>query len=159
MIRRPPTRATCVLAEVADGRPVRFRATVYRGHFERGGTPILRDVIVEVSRVVERRRLDAAEVDGDEARYLLFGGGGAAFLAHRVAGAPDFDQVTAIDLSSVAFTPDELARGVGVVAVGHAAGDPLREDAAVRLRTAAGKTVDARIRRQFYLEHGDLSAP
>lgn len=155
----PERFAHSVLAGVAEGRPVRFRATIYRGHFERGGTSILRDVVVEVTRVVERRRLDAAEADGDEARYLLFGGGGSAFLAHRVAGAPDFDQVMAIDLPAGAFTPDELARGVAVIVTDHAAGDPLREDASVRLRAGDGKTVDARIRRQFYLEHGDLAAP
>lgn len=147
------------LAAAAAGTPVRFRATVYRGHFERGGTPILRDVVVEVTRVIERRRVVAGEADAAEGRFLLFGDNTFGFLAHRVAGAPDFDQVMMVSIPRGAFSPAELARGIAVSVPGHPAGEPLREAAEVTLRTDAGKTVRAVISHQYYLEHGDLAAP
>jgi hypothetical protein len=147
------------LALAATGTPVRFRATVYRGHFERGGTPILRDVVMEVTRVIERRRVAAGDADAAEGSFLLFGDPTSEFLAHRVAGAPDFDQVMRIGIPDGAFTPAELARGIAVSVPGHPAGEPLREGAEVTLRTESGKTVRAVISHQYYLEHGDLAGP
>lgn len=125
------------LNAAAAGVPVRFRATVYRGHFERGGTPILRNVVVEVTRVLEQRQLDAAEADAAEGSFLLFGTPGETYLAHRVAGSPDFDQVVAVEIPALRVNAPALARSVLVTVPGHAAGEPLREGAEVRLRTEA----------------------
>jgi hypothetical protein len=153
----PQAFAHAVLAESAAS-PVRFRGTVFRGHFERGGTPILRDVLVEVTRVVVRRRLDAAEADAGEGRFLLFGTNGEAFLAHQVAGAPDFDQVVSIDVPTVNFDPESLARGIPVTIPRHPGDAPLAEGAEVRLRTEDGTEMAARMGDQIYLEFGDLAS-
>jgi hypothetical protein len=144
-----------ILEAVAEGGPVRFRADVVRGHFERGGTTILEGVTVEVTRVVVRRMLDAGEADPEEGRYLLFGSGGETFLAHRIAGAPDFDQVVRVELPEEVVSAEDLAAGIPVTIAGP--GDrPLRQRARVSVRTDAGGAFRARVGEQVYLEFGDL---
>jgi hypothetical protein len=159
-----------MVAEAAVDVPARFRATVYRGHFERGGTPILRDVVVEVERAVVSRALRAAErVDPDDAadvRLVLFGEPDELYVAHRVAGAPSYDQVARVELAGAAPHPEALARGVAV-RVAERGGRPLRErplrdGEAVRLRPDAdvggGDAYTARVARVVYLEFDDLAA-
>lgn len=153
----PERFAHAILADSAAA-PVRFRGTVFRGHFERGGTPILRDVLVEVTRVVVRRRLDAAEADAGEGRFLLFGTNGETYLAHQVAGAPDFDQVIAVDVPAVNFDPGSLARGIPVTIPRHPGDAPLAEGAEVRLRMEDGTEMAAHVGTGICLEFGDLAS-
>ncbi|MET9246524.1 hypothetical protein [Nonomuraea sp. NPDC003709] len=85
-----------------DGGPVRtsVRGTVFRGHFERGGTPIAEDVTARIKRVFFFRRLDPAARHDDQAplSYLCFGRAGGLHLAHEITARPDFDQVLAVRL-------------------------------------------------------------
>jgi len=73
----------------------RFRADLYRGHFERGGTPIRRGLTVTVRRIVHFRRFDAGRMP-DPAQWIAFGRGREHFLAHRIEAAPDMDQVVQV---------------------------------------------------------------
>ena len=75
----------------------RFRGDLYRGHFERDGTPIRQDITVTVRRVVHFRRFDAGGTP-DPTQWIAFGRGREHFLAHRIEAAPDMDQV--VELSS-----------------------------------------------------------
>jgi hypothetical protein len=69
--------------------------TVWRGHFERKGTPIAEGVTAEVREVVHFAELDmkAGHETDRELRYLCFGRAGQLHLAHHVTASPDFDQV------------------------------------------------------------------
>jgi len=87
---------------VAHPRP--FLADVYRGHFERGGTCIAKGATVRIHRVVYFHRLNPAEAAAPLPAYLLFGNAQEQFLAHRIAGQPDHDQVL-----SVAAAPADAA--------------------------------------------------
>jgi hypothetical protein len=69
-----------------------FRATLYRGHFERGGTPIARGVRVSIESVLHFRRL-ARGGKPDPGAYLAFGTPEETYLAHYLLGPPDFDQI------------------------------------------------------------------
>jgi hypothetical protein len=79
------------------GGPARttMLGTVYRGHFERGGTPVAEDVTAEVREVVHFAELDldAQHSTDRDLRYLCFGRAGQLHLAHHVTANPDFDQV------------------------------------------------------------------
>lgn len=73
-----------------------FEADLYRGHFERGGVPILKGISVFVKRLVHARRFEPG-AKPDPGAWIAFGGGAERFLAHRIEGAPDMDQVLAIE--------------------------------------------------------------
>jgi hypothetical protein len=79
------------------GKPARtsIEGTIFRGHFERGGDPIARDVIAQVQDVVMYRELDleAKRVDDQKLTYLCVGRGGQLHLVHEITARPDFDQV------------------------------------------------------------------
>ncbi|BCJ45063.1 hypothetical protein GCM10010168_68630 [Actinoplanes ianthinogenes] len=82
--------------------------TVFRGHFERGGTPIAKGVRVTVRRVVWFRDIEDAAASGGGLPYLCFGRGEQVFLAHELTTRPNFDQVLA-----VRFVPGTVRTQVG----------------------------------------------
>jgi hypothetical protein len=145
-----------------------FGGTLYRGHFERGGSEIASDALFEVEQVVLFRRFGPAAGGGarDQLRYVCFGERDAAFLAHLITGPPDFDQVLNVEVSSPGDLSDEdLGSGV-VVRVPERAndvgsrlhegerclcdveGEPAGRSASLELVVAL----------EYYLETGDLAA-
>lgn len=113
-----------------------FAADLYRGHFERGGTPIRQGLRVTVRRIVHFRRFDAGRTP-DPAQWIAFGRGREHFLAHRIEAAPDMDQV--VQLASL---PAE----------GQAVRLPQTGDLKV------GDTVPSGVvQRVIYTEYGDLA--
>jgi hypothetical protein len=58
-----------------------FTATVFRGHLERGGTPIdgLKDVRVHIDKVIYARQFDPTDSKPDKLTYVLFGKGQELF--------------------------------------------------------------------------------
>ena len=81
---------------LVDGKLKHFKATVFQGNFEGGGTPVYRDALVKVKAVAHARRLSAEEPAHPEPRYWLLGGGRSAYLVHALSRAPDFDQVVKV---------------------------------------------------------------
>ncbi len=73
-----------------------FQGTLYRGHFERGGEPILKNLTVQVSRVVHFRKFDPQAARPNQLQYLMFGTTSEQFLAHFISKPPDFDQILAV---------------------------------------------------------------
>jgi hypothetical protein len=129
-----PTERWVLPDTIVEG--ARFSADLYRGHFERGGTPIRQGVTVMVRRIVHFRRFDPGHVP-DPAQWIAFGRGHEHFLAHRIEAAPDMDQV--VQLAS-----------------------PPAEGQAVRLPQAGelkvGDTVPSgTVQRVVYTEYGDLA--
>jgi hypothetical protein len=99
-----PERFPLARLTPADGQgtPVRFRGTLYRGHFERGGTPVLRDATVEVERVLVSETLTRDDPatprrvrQAARRRYpaYLVWLDDELFLVHRIGAAPSFDQI------------------------------------------------------------------
>ena len=73
----------------ASGGPARtsFRGTLFRGHFERGGSKITSDVPFEVEQVIHFRRFQSrAGHHKGPLRYLCFGQRDAAHLAPSSTG-------------------------------------------------------------------------
>jgi hypothetical protein len=110
-------------------RRTSFPGTVYRGHLERGGIPLaqLTGIDVKAKRVVYAQEI--GESGGlsraDSLQYIVFGRGSEMFLAHRITGAPDFDQLLRVKISGHTFTEDERVRGV-LVTVPDRPNDPAR---------------------------------
>ncbi|MEP6494243.1 MAG: hypothetical protein ABJF01_16290 [bacterium] len=91
-----------------------FKATIFRGHLERGGKPIkdLTDITVTVQRVVYAAKLDSGS-KSKTLEYRLFGKHDEQFLAHVIGAAPDFDQLLAVKIPNAPMD-EEIARGVSV---------------------------------------------
>jgi hypothetical protein len=142
-----------------------LRGSLFRGHFERGGSLIAKDTSFEVDQVICFRPLnpDTAPAVGGQLRYLCFGQRDAAFLAHLITAPPDFDQILSAEVTSPGgVSDDDLHAGVIIAVPGRA------DDLAARLTgpgafTAAVQTgtpgsIDLTIAQQYYLETGDLAS-
>jgi hypothetical protein len=146
----------------------RFTASVFRGHFERGGVrvPGLEGVLVNVRRVVHAGTFDPAVQHPQRLTYILFGKGNELFLAHSITHPPDFDQILSVRVDGHAFTDDELAQGVEVV-FPNLADTPLQRVRQGQSATGAFHvsgahqvlTLPIRAGTEFYFEEGELRMP
>lgn len=89
-----------VLPEMVQ-RPKPFKATLVRGHFERGGTDILVGTQVSIQKVVYFSKLNPKANPPAALQYILFGIPGETFLAHFISGRPNFDQVLGAEVKNI----------------------------------------------------------
>jgi hypothetical protein len=150
-----------------DRPPLRsFTGTIFRGHFERGGRPILRDVRVEVQRVVYFRQFEPDAEPLPALEYLLFGGEEEPFLAHVITRPPDFDQILSATLNGHLLDDKELREGFVVTFPGRKNTIPERIEEGERLsgevqfdRENGATTchVEVAAQTEFYFEAGELA--
>jgi hypothetical protein len=145
-----------------------FGGTLFRGHFERGGSEIASDVSVEVERVIHFRRFgaDGSNTARGRLRYLCFGQRDATFLAHLITAPPDFDQILAVELGSLSGVSDEDLRA-GVIITARDRSDEV-EAGLQEAETFSGEvqaeeadtsgSIELTVTHQVYLETGDLAA-
>lgn len=87
-----------VLPEMmAQPRP--FKANLYRGHFERGGTKIATDVVVSIQKVLYSSKFAPKATPTENGDFILFGNEKEQFLAHKITKSPAFDQVIQVTTS------------------------------------------------------------
>jgi hypothetical protein len=153
----------------AAGTPVRteFKATVFRGHLEKGGGAIdlLTDIDVHVNRVVHAHGFEGMD-KLSTLSHVLFGSTDGLFLAHLISKPPDFDQILSVKVTGDLPTAEALHRGPTVEVARRA------NRAANRLK--GGETVPARwhvagahdfhdvtlsVVAELYFEEGELSSP
>ncbi|MEV0032197.1 hypothetical protein [Nocardia sp. NPDC050793] len=155
---------------------IELRGTLFRGHLERGGPIIARDVVATVRRVVYFAELQPY-VGEELLTHLCFGRPGRLYLAHRIARRPSFDQIVAVRLIPGTVT-DMLGRRLpdDVRELGFDTAQPIilgqREFHGQRLRTgeiavaafratpsiggSQGFLSELAVERQIYLEVADL---
>lgn len=75
-----------------------FKADLYRGHFERGGTVIASGIDVGVRQIVHFRRFEPNR-PAQPGGWIGFGRGSERFMAHRLEGPPDMDQIVQVDFT------------------------------------------------------------
>jgi hypothetical protein len=142
-----------------------FKATVFRGHLEKGGTPIdaLTDIDVHVNRVIHAHSLEGGRQP--MLTYILFGSPKELCMAHLISGAPDFDQLLAVTGTGSMPSAEELLRGVTVEVLDrpNLAKNRLQTHEVSPARahvTGAHQFLDVKItvRAEQYFEEGELSA-
>lgn len=141
-----------VLPEVVAGKKT-FSGDLYRGHFERGGTPIRSGLSVEIRKVLHFRKFDPQANRPDLATYLLFGESGDLWLAHLISTKPDFDQLASVSLDG--FKPP--AGGAEQIRVPGAGADRPLADGQDYLAQEERGSVTLQKLHTTYLEFGDLS--
>ena len=159
-----------VLPDLASQRqPLQsFKALeVVRGHLEReGNVSILQDVGVTVTRVVHFREFDPKAKKPRQLEYLLFGKGGELFLAHRIVGPPDFDQILSVKSVEPALTDEELSQGVTVVfpgtkntATGRLSVKKVAGEATLGGTPAVHRQIQVDVGKELFFEEGELRVP
>ncbi|KOV59422.1 hypothetical protein ADL01_36055 [Streptomyces sp. NRRL WC-3618] len=144
-----------------------FTGTLFRGHFERGGTEILDPVTVEVQRVIHFRHFDHHASRPAALNYLAFGKRSELFLAHWITKAPDFDHHIGVrqvsGSASTVLTDAILQKGPRLEIAGRAdrPNDRLHESDQVTVKFLDGGPADVDLQlaigREFYEEEGDLA--
>lgn len=82
-----------------DGAPSTMYGIIFRGHFERGGTPLMSDRIrADVTRVFHFRKFIPSTDPAEHSKYILFGESKDWYLAHWITRPPDYDQVLSVVL-------------------------------------------------------------
>lgn len=94
----------------APPRLTSFTGSLFRGHFEKGGTQIASDLVVEIGNVIHGRRLDVNAPALQHLEYIVFGTGDEVYLAHLLTRPPDFDQVIEVKVNN-RLPGAELDRG------------------------------------------------
>lgn len=130
-----------------------FTADIYRGHFERGGTRILRNVAVRVESVLIFQKLDpGAPVTKGYFGWLVrdpHPSTPAQYVLHKIGHRGSFDQV--VELAGAApGSPDEKASV-------HSQVFGVSDDSPIRAGDRVGTHLGAReASQEIYLELGDL---
>lgn len=91
-----------VLPEMVNNTKV-FKASIYRGHFERGGTAFIKNIEVKIKKTVYYKRFDPKEKKSEKLKYIMFGNDDEQFLAHKISAKPDFDEYIAVTARPKAF--------------------------------------------------------
>jgi hypothetical protein len=136
-----------------------FQGSIYRGHFERGGTNFLPDVEVTVDRVIHFRQFKDEEAPLTELTYILFGADEEHFLAHMITRPPDFDQIISVQIAPGTIGEDELSLGPTVTVPGRENNIKQRLKAgeqATVLVAGMDRKMDLTVQTELYLEEGEL---
>ena len=145
-----------------------FRATVFRGHLEKGGQIVdgLKDIDVKINRIVHFRKFNPLSSQPTALKYLLFGNGSELFLAHYITRPPNFDQVLSVRVNGHTFTDAELAKGIEIIIPGKLdqAKGCLKEKQQVagQIQTADPNrplTITLNVAKEIYFEEGELLMP
>lgn len=146
-----------------------FKGTVFRGHLEKGGTPVegLEGVSVNVKRVVHFRKFNPRDSKPAHLEYLLFGKPDELFLSHLISKPPDFDQVLSVKIAGRSFTDEQLGRSLRVE-ISERANTALKrlkegQQVSGAIITGRAATTPAGLQVQagteFYFEEGELRIP
>ncbi len=113
--------------------------TIFRGNFEDGGKPVMKNVRVAIKRLVGVPHPLTTEPAVAELRYTVLGAEDEAFVVHGIGAAPDFDQIATVNVRGA--TAADLAAGVSVVIPGRAnsSASRLAQGVVAEARTAQGR--------------------
>lgn len=131
-----------------------FPATLFKGHFERGGTVIASDVQVKIKKVLYFKKFQPGEAKPDQAQYLYFGNEQEQFIAHIITAKPDFDQIMSIQVTNAL----PLIESVLLTLPGNKNDEPLKvPSTVVGFSNQDNQQINLQLLSNIYLESGDLS--
>jgi hypothetical protein len=147
-------------------RRTQFKANVFRGHLEKGGTPVgpLQNIDVRVKRIVHAHNFEG----GDKLpslTYFLCSDDQEMLLTHLISNAPDFDQILAVSITGELPSAADLERGLIVEVPGRSnvTTDRLhpKEVVPAKAHVSGGHqflNVNIVIQAELYFEEGELSS-
>jgi hypothetical protein len=90
--------------------PMPFKVNLYRGHFERGGFEILKNITVKIVQIVYFKKFNPEEVKTKSTNFILFGNEKEQFLAHEITNKPDFEQIIEVKTNLKSFLNTEKSK-------------------------------------------------
>ena len=131
--------------------PTAFKALLYRGHFERGGTAIMDSLTVRIVQVLYAETLPRTVAPPDN-RYFFFGNSREQFAVHQIAAAPDYDHIVQVRVEGapVPFSVTTRPQHSQLPNIGGG----------WQTLNVTGKNTPVRVQwlRQLYLEFDDLGS-
>ncbi len=140
-----------------------FKGKIFRGHFERTGIAINRDVTATVTRVIHFREFDPQAAGLPQLEYFLFGKSQELFLAHLITKPPDFDQIVPVVKTDQPFTDEALGLSVPITFPGkmNAPAKRIKASSQVigQMKKADGSPVQVKLqtKAELYFEAGELA--
>lgn len=135
-----------------------FQATLYKGHFERGGTAIAENVNIKIVKVLYFKKFQPGESQPAQASYVLFGNETEQFMAHVITAKPDFDQILSIQVDSSIAAKLAAEGSLLVTLPDQNNEEAVLAPAALQAVTEKDSTiVSIETETEIYLEKGDLS--
>lgn len=141
-----------------------FKASVFRGHLERGGVEIkgLGGISVDIAEVIFANELTGEDRTAAQLDYILFGTGDEFYLAHQISAPPDFDQIVSVSFSDDSPPSDMLRNGAVITfpELQNRASDRIRsgDQRSGELRGPANEIVPVTVtvESEHYFEEGEL---
>ncbi len=90
--------------------PKPFKVNLYRGHFERGGVEILKNITVKIVQVISFKKFNPEEMRSKTTNFILFGNEKEQFLAHEITNKPDFEQIIEVKTNMSLFLNNEKSK-------------------------------------------------
>lgn len=135
-----------------------FQASIYRGHFERGGTKFIEKIPVSIKKIVYYHQFQKETIKPKQLQYLLFGNKKEQFLVHKISAKPDFDENSSVEIKDPAVLSNLLKNNY--ISIEFAEKD-LRKPFSWKQETGISTTTKKAIRFQnhklLYLEYRDLN--
>ncbi len=126
--------------------PRLFKADLFRGHFERGGT-LIASVQILIEKVVLFKKFDPIAPREKALKYLIVGSGKERFAVHTISNKPDFDHIVQVKC--------DMLEGTEIVFPDCANEMPGVNGNAEQV-IANKKKAEVTLLKQIYLEFGDL---
>jgi hypothetical protein len=137
-----------------------FKATLFKGHFERGGKAISNEVMISIKKVLYFKKFEKNAFKPDAGKYIIVGNLSEQFLVHKVISKPDFDQITKLTGLSKTMTTmllDTTHLNITIPLISNI--DPVKEGQNIVGFLSDNESVEvlSQAAKQLYLEFGDLS--
>ena len=138
-----------------------FKASMFKGHFERGGVVITNEVEIKIKKVVYFNKFKKEAKHPDRLEYLLLGNENEAFILHLIKAKPDFDQIMEVDNSDFIKLITKETGIVKILVFDQQVQSPLINSSEYKIATFEGitsKIVGTLVTKdELYLEFDDLS--
>jgi hypothetical protein len=135
----------------------KFKANLYRGHFERGGVKIADSITFTIADVVYLEKFDAVKNDTARNEYIFFGNAKEKFLAHRITRPVDFDQVIQVQQDTHWLVEDRNVVYGRILSIpGNDGRSPLGVSGNSIQTLIGEKPLEMVLLKQLYLEFDDL---
>jgi hypothetical protein len=131
--------------------PKPFKVKVYRGHFERGGTLILKDITVSIKGIVFNEKFAPEKAKSVATNFILFGTPKEQFMVHQITNKPDFEQIIQVS-STVNFGTEKCA----LITAQKTENSPIGVSTNDMEMDNKGIKLTVTLLKQLYLEFDDL---
>ncbi len=87
--------------------PKPFKVNLYRGHFERGGIEILKNITVKIVQILYFKKFNSEEKKAKSTNFIVFGNEKEQFLIHEITNKPDFEQIIEVKTNLNLFVKND----------------------------------------------------